>query len=76
MIVEKYKNKIHIELVVQSIEKAPTTYTQSRTKPWGTAHAVWCARDIIQGPFIVINADDFYGREALKQAYTFLLEHE
>ncbi len=76
VIVEKYKNQINIELVVQSIEKAPTDYIQSRTKPWGTAHAVWCARNVIEWPFIVINADDFYGREALKQAYSFLLEHE
>jgi len=48
MIVEKYKEKIHIELVMQSVEKAPTSYIQSRTKPWGTAHAVWCARESIE----------------------------
>ena len=37
-----------------------------RVKPWGTAHAVWAARDVIDGPFLVINADDFYGRPALQ----------
>ena len=37
-----------------------------RTKPWGTAHAVWAARDVIDSPFVVINADDFYGRPAIE----------
>jgi NDP-sugar pyrophosphorylase family protein len=45
-----------------------------RKKPWGTAHAVLCAKDAIEEPFAVINADDFYGREVYKQMYTFLTE--
>jgi NDP-sugar pyrophosphorylase family protein len=43
-----------------------------RSKPWGTAHAVLCAKPIIQDPFAVINADDFYGRDAFEKAYEFL----
>ena len=43
-----------------------------RTKPWGTAHAVLCARDAVKEPFAVINADDFYGRDAFEKASTFL----
>ncbi|HMH33909.1 MAG TPA: sugar phosphate nucleotidyltransferase [Puia sp.] len=43
-----------------------------RTKPWGTAHAVLCARNAVQEPFAVINADDFYGLDAFKMAYEFL----
>lgn len=43
-----------------------------RTKPWGTAHAVLCANDTINEPFAVINADDFYGRDAFEKAYRFL----
>jgi Nucleotidyl transferase len=43
-----------------------------RTKPWGTAHAVLCAKPVIQDPFAVINADDFYGRDAFEKAYGFL----
>jgi NDP-sugar pyrophosphorylase family protein len=43
-----------------------------RTKPWGTAHAVLCAKDAIKEPFAVINADDFYGRDAFEKAYKFL----
>ncbi len=43
-----------------------------RTKPWGTAHAVLCARDAVKEPFAVINADDFYGRDAFEKAHHFL----
>jgi hypothetical protein len=43
-----------------------------RTKPWGTAHAVLCAKDAVTEPFAVINADDFYGRDAFEKAYDFL----
>lgn len=43
-----------------------------RTKPWGTAHAVLCARDVVQEPFAVINADDFYGHNAFSNASAFL----
>ncbi len=43
-----------------------------RTKPWGTAHAVLCAMPVIQDPFAVINADDFYGRDAFEKAFEFL----
>lgn len=80
MIVAKYP-ALKITLVVQTIEKIPEVWSlkfevwNSRQKPWGTAHAVWCARDVIQWPFIVMNADDFYGRDALKQAYEFLAHH-
>jgi hypothetical protein len=45
-----------------------------RTKPWGTAHAVLCAKAAINEPFAVINADDFYGRDAFEKAYQFLTE--
>ena len=82
IIVEKYREKINIELIVQSIEKIPEfwflnfDFWAKRSKPWGTGHAVWCAREVLKCPFIVINADDFYWRKALRQAYTFLLEHE
>lgn len=76
-IVKKYQWKIAIELVVQTIENTPSIpHTSQRTKPWWTAHAIWCVKDALDGPFIVINADDFYGREALHQAYSFLLKNE
>jgi NDP-sugar pyrophosphorylase family protein len=45
---------------------------EARSKPWGTAHAVLCAREAVKDPFAVINADDFYGRDAFEKAYGFL----
>ena len=45
---------------------------EKRTKPWGTAHAVLCAKEVIHEPFAVINADDFYGKDAFEKAATFL----
>ncbi len=74
MIVPKYP-ELKITLVTQTLSSLPEGISQNpeRTKPWGTAHAVWCARDVIKWPFIVMNADDFYGRDALKQAYDFLV---
>ena len=58
----------------QCLEDLPEGFTlpEGRQKPWGTAHAVWSARDLIDGPFAVINADDFYGRGAFKALYDFL----
>lgn len=70
----KWGKKVETAYVYQEMDSfldgyiAPT----QRTKPWGTAHAVLCAKPIIQDPFAVINADDFYGRDAFEKAYTFL----
>ena len=60
---EKLEGKIKTEFVFQELDMIPEgfNYSQDRQKPWGTAHAVWVARDHIQEPFVVINADDFYG---------------
>ncbi len=44
----------------------------NREKPWGTAHAIWCAKDVIQEPFAALNADDFYGSDAFVKAHDFL----
>ena len=42
-----------------------------REKPWGTAHAIWCAKDAIHEPFAALNADDFYGSDAFVKAHDF-----
>lgn len=62
----KLQGKVEVEFVVQSIDKLiPPTYNiTERTKPWGTGHALLCAKDVIQEPFVAINADDFYGKDA------------
>jgi len=62
----KLKGKVEVEFVVQSLNKfVPTPYQNpERIKPWGTGHAMLCARDVIHEPFVAINADDFYGKES------------
>ena len=62
----KLRGKIEVDFVIQSLDKLiPAEYKNpERTKPWGTGHAMLCAKDIINEPFVVINADDFYGKES------------
>lgn len=81
-IVEEFKdligNKlaqfIKVKYVIQDINNIPEGFEvpEGRTKPWGTGHAILCAKDIVKAPFTVINADDFYGRESFKLMYDFL----
>ncbi len=65
-ILSKYENHIPVELVFQGLDNLPEGYTcpADRVKPWGTNHAVLMGKDVINEPFAVINADDFYGRDA------------
>lgn len=67
-IISKYEGKIPVEIVFQSLDRIPEGYTLNpeRSKPLGTAHAVWCAREVLDTPFAVINADDFYGSGSFK----------
>ncbi len=60
---------IDVEYVFQELDALPTGYAvpKGRTKPWGTGHAVLCCKDVIDTPFAVINADDFYGSSAYTQ---------
>ena len=64
----------NVEYVYQELEDIPSGYAvpAGRVKPWGTGHAVACCRDVLHGPFAVINSDDFYGRTAFEEIYTFL----
>lgn len=70
----KLKGKIKTDYVYQELSSFMDgrAVPSERTKPWGTAHAVLCAKDKINEPFAVINADDFYGRDAFEKAYKFL----
>lgn len=67
-IVKKYEKQIPVELVFQEPDKLPEGFTPNpeRVKPWGTNHAVMMGKSVINEPFAVINADDFYGRESFK----------
>lgn len=70
---QKWEGKIAIEYVLQSLDDIPQGYSfPERTKPWGTAHAVMAARNVINDAFAAINADDYYGPEAFKLIYEYL----
>ena len=66
-----------VRYAFQQLDDLPAGYAvpEGRTKPWGTSHAILAARDIIDAPFAVINADDYYGPEAFKEIYNYLSTH-
>lgn len=66
--IEKY---MEVRYAFQQVEKIPAPFTvpENRMKPWGTGHAVLCCKDLIDAPFAVINADDYYGVSAFQTAY-------
>lgn len=72
----KMKGRMQVEYVYQELDHIPGSYAfpAERDKPWGTGHAVWVAHDVVDGPFGVINADDYYGPESYKTLYDFLVQ--
>ena len=68
----------HVDYVYQELNRLPEGFAvpEGRKKPWGTAHAVACCRGVVEGPFAVINSDDFYGRGAYEAIYRFLTENK
>ena len=73
-ILKKYENLIPVDLVFQELNKLPEGYqlSKDRVKPWGTNHAVMMGKGLIKEPFLVINADDFYGRDSYLIAAEYL----
>jgi len=73
-VIGRFKDAVKVEYVFQERADLPRGFTlpEGRTKPWGTAHAVRAAREVIDGPFAMINADDFYGRDSYRQLADFL----
>ena len=67
-----------VSYVFQDLHNIPEGFEvpEGRVKPWGTAHAVLSAIDEVDGPFAVINADDYYGRHAFEVIYDYLTTHE
>ena len=76
VVLSKYADHVPCEVCFQGIDNLPEGFTRNpeRTKPWGTNHAVLMAKDIIKEPFMVINADDFYGKESFEVMAKFLLD--
>ena len=76
VVLSEYADHVPCEVCFQGIDNLPEGFTRNpeRTKPWGTNHAVLMAKDLIKEPFMVINADDFYGKESFEVMAKFLLE--
>ncbi len=72
---ERAEKHFDVKYVFQQTDMLPAGYAlpEERVKPWGTAHAVLCAKDVVDGPFAVINSDDFYGRTAYSAIYDYLV---
>ncbi|MEX1114724.1 MAG: sugar phosphate nucleotidyltransferase [Akkermansiaceae bacterium] len=70
----RFADRIEVDYAFQSLDDLPEGFSipEGRSKPWGTAHAVRAARDLVKEAFAVINADDFYGRDAYEKAAAFL----
>ena len=77
-IVDRMEKYFNITFVHQTIDKLPEGYSipAGREKPWGTGHAILCCKDVLDGPFAVINADDFYGPTAFSAIYDYLANNE
>lgn len=70
----RYEGKIEVDYVFQQLDALPEGYSvpEDRKKPLGTAHAIWCAREVVKEPFIAINADDYYGLKSYQLVGDFL----
>lgn len=75
---DRLEQRIQVEYVYQDMENLPEGFSvpEGRVKPWGTAHAVLSCLSAVDGPFAVINADDYYGQQAFQMIYDFLASHK
>ena len=73
---DRIASYVKVEYVYQELDRLPAGYQvpEGRVKPWGTGHAILCCQDVIDGPFAVINADDYYGKSAFVSIYNQLSE--
>lgn len=78
MIGNRLSSKYDVEYVFQELDKLPEGFSvpEGREKPWGTGHAILCCKDVVKEPFMVINADDFYGAESYKILADFLKQEQ
>ena len=77
---QRIKQKVHVEYAFQERDNIPEQFKEmfkDRAKPWGTGQAILACKDLVKEPFLVINADDYYGKEGYKVAYEYLSqEHD
>lgn len=76
-VLSRMERYVKCTYVFQELEQLPSgcSVPEGRTKPWGTCHAVMAAKGHLDGPFAVVNADDYYGRDAFRKVYDFLCSH-
>ena len=75
----RIEKEIEVAYAYQEKEDIPERFRdmyKDRVKPWGTGQAILCCKDVVNEPFLVINADDYYGKEAYREAYTYLTEEQ
>ena len=74
----RIKEQIDVEYVFQELDDLPEGFEvpEGRTKPWGTGQAILCCKDVVKEPFVIINADDYYGKEAFVKLHDFLVSGE
>lgn len=74
---DRLSKLMQIKYAYQQLDDLPENYAvpEGRVKPWGTCHAILAARNLVDGPFAVINADDYYGAQAFQEIYDYLLSH-
>ena len=71
----RIEKEVEVAYAFQELDDIPEKFSgkfAGRTKPWGTGQAILCCKDVVDAPFLVINADDYYGKEAFKEAYGYL----
>ncbi|WP_337606513.1 sugar phosphate nucleotidyltransferase [Claveliimonas sp.] len=75
----RIEKKVSVNYAYQEIGNIPERFSRKfpdRTKPWGTGQAILCCKDVVNEPFLVINADDYYGKEAYQEAYRYLTDQK
>ena len=76
LIGRRVEQQVETAYVYQEIWDVPEQYREKcdlRKKPWGTGQAILCCKDVVKEPFLVVNSDDYYGKEAYREAYTYLI---
>ena len=77
MVSDKIEQLVEVQYAYQELEDIPKAYQEkavNRKKPWGTGQAILCCKELVKEPFLVINADDYYGKEAYEKAFAYLTE--
>ena len=74
---DRLSKVINVKYAYQELDDLPEGYAvpEGRKKPWGTCHAILTARHLVDGPFAVVNSDDYYGPEAFRAIYDYLSQH-